>query len=147
MEDQSGQMSPRDRLVRDFSDDSYFERQKAQLQANARNSMHSAISPGADNRVMNMQDATSPHTDNSRILSVIEEQSYADSIGSVSVSEHTERTSTGISTSSSGKLTDFFGTEVFQIVLHNPTTAHQLTNFARNRFCGENMEFLEQVRN
>ena len=47
---------------------------------------------------------------------------------------------------SSGKLTDFFSNEVFQIVLHNPTTSHQLKKFAQTRYCGENLEFLEQVR-
>ena len=42
-------------------------------------------------------------------------------------------------------LADFFSPEVFQIVLHNPTTAHQLLKFSQSRFCGENMEFLEKV--
>ena len=35
--------------------------------------------------------------------------------------------------------------EVFQIVLHNPTTAHRLLKFSQARMCGENMEFLEKV--
>lgn len=43
-------------------------------------------------------------------------------------------------------LADFFSPEVFQIVLHNPTTAHQLLKFSQSRFCGENMEFLDKVR-
>lgn len=43
-------------------------------------------------------------------------------------------------------LADFFSTEVFQIVLHNPTTAHRLLKFSQARMCGENMEFLEKVR-
>jgi len=42
-------------------------------------------------------------------------------------------------------LADFFSGEVFQIVLHNPTTAHRLFKFSRARMCGENMEFLEKV--
>lgn len=42
-------------------------------------------------------------------------------------------------------LADFFSPEVFQIVLHNPTTAHQLLKFSQSRFCGENMEFLDKV--
>jgi len=46
----------------------------------------------------------------------------------------------------SNALADFFSAEVFQIVLHNPTTAHQLLKFSQSRFCGENMEFLEMVR-
>ncbi|TKA61050.1 hypothetical protein B0A49_10953 [Cryomyces minteri] len=40
---------------------------------------------------------------------------------------------------------DFFSPEVFRIVLHNPTTAHQLLKFSQARFCGENLEFLEKV--
>ena len=40
---------------------------------------------------------------------------------------------------------DFFSPEIFQIVLHNPTTSHQLLKFSQSRFCGENMEFLEKV--
>ncbi|KAL8822851.1 MAG: hypothetical protein Q9191_006421 [Dirinaria sp. TL-2023a] len=42
-------------------------------------------------------------------------------------------------------LADFFSSEVFQIVLHNPTTAHRLAKFCQARMCGENMEFLEKV--
>ena len=42
-------------------------------------------------------------------------------------------------------LADFFSTEVFQIVLHNPATAHRLLKFSQARMCGENMEFLEKV--
>lgn len=42
-------------------------------------------------------------------------------------------------------LADFFSGEVFQIVLHNPTTAHRLFKFSKARMCGENMEFLEKV--
>lgn len=46
-----------------------------------------------------------------------------------------------------GGLADFFSQEVFQIVLHNPTTAHRLLKFSQARMCGENMEFLEKVPN
>jgi phototropin len=42
-------------------------------------------------------------------------------------------------------IADFFSPEVFQIVLHNPATAHQLLKFSQARMCGENMEFLERV--
>lgn len=48
------------------------------------------------------------------------------------------------SNSSSG-LADFYSSEVFQIVLHNPATAHRLLKFSQARMCGENMEFLEKV--
>jgi hypothetical protein len=43
------------------------------------------------------------------------------------------------------KFADFFGPEIFQIVIHNPSTAHQLAKFSQSRFCGENMEFLDKV--
>lgn len=47
--------------------------------------------------------------------------------------------------SSTSKMPEFFGHAVFQTVLHNPTIAHQLLNFAQSRLCGENMEFLARV--
>lgn len=68
-------------------------------------------------------------------------QSYDDR-GSYEPSVSTQHTSVS---NSSSKLADFFGPEVFQIVLHNPTTAHQLKKFAQSRLCGENLEFLEKV--
>ena len=40
---------------------------------------------------------------------------------------------------------DIFSPEIFQIVLHNPTTSHQLLKYSQSRFCGENMEFLDKV--
>lgn len=40
---------------------------------------------------------------------------------------------------------DFFSTEVFHLVLHNPTTAYRLQKFSQSHYCGENMEFLEKV--
>lgn len=40
---------------------------------------------------------------------------------------------------------DFFSWEVFQVVIHNPTTAHRFQRFCQSRACGENMEFLQQV--
>ena len=42
-------------------------------------------------------------------------------------------------------VTDFFSSEVFQIVIHNPTTAHRFLKFCQSRACGENMEFLQKV--
>ncbi|KAL9029464.1 MAG: hypothetical protein Q9196_002286 [Gyalolechia fulgens] len=51
----------------------------------------------------------------------------------------------GISDRGPGGLADFFSPEVFQIVLHNPTTAHRLLKFSQARMCGENLEFLEKV--
>ena len=40
---------------------------------------------------------------------------------------------------------DFFSQEVFQMVLHNPTTSHQLMKFSQSRFCAENIDFLDRV--
>ena len=51
----------------------------------------------------------------------------------------------GIDATMNKGVADFFSPEIFNIVLHNPTTAHQLLRFSQNRFCGENMEFLEKV--
>ena len=47
----------------------------------------------------------------------------------------------------SNNFTDFFGWDVFQIVMHNPTTAHRLLKFCQSRACGETMEFLQKVSN
>ncbi|MCJ1228994.1 hypothetical protein MMC12_005658 [Toensbergia leucococca] len=51
----------------------------------------------------------------------------------------------GIDATMNKGVADFFSPEIFNIVLHNPTTAHQLLRFSQNRFCGENMEFLEKA--
>jgi hypothetical protein len=42
-------------------------------------------------------------------------------------------------------MTDLFSSEVFQLVIHNPTTAHRFLRFCQSRACGENMEFLQKV--
>jgi PAS domain S-box-containing protein len=52
---------------------------------------------------------------------------------------------TSLTTPSASRLPDFFASEVFQVVLHNPTTAHQLLKFSQSRLCGENMAFLDKV--
>lgn len=63
-----------------------------------------------------------------------------------SLSSSSQMTShTTISGSLGNKMPDFFSHEVFQTVLHNPTTAHQLRLFSETRLCGENMTFLESV--
>ncbi len=54
--------------------------------------------------------------------------------------------STSVRTSDiSSRLPNFFASEVFQSVLRDPTTSHQLLKFSRSRLCGENLEFLEKV--
>lgn len=60
--------------------------------------------------------------------------------------EHSVSTQpTSVSGFSTTRLADFFSHDVLHIVLHNPTTAHQLRKFARSRLCGENLDFLEKV--
>lgn len=51
----------------------------------------------------------------------------------------------GSSSQVGGSMPDFFSPSVFQVVLHNPTTAHQLLRFAELRLCAENVEFLARV--
>lgn len=61
--------------------------------------------------------------------------------------EHSVSTQpTSVSGHSATRLADFFSSDILHIVLHNPTTAHQLRKFARSRLCGENLDFLEKVR-
>ncbi|KAJ9610043.1 hypothetical protein H2200_006373 [Cladophialophora chaetospira] len=70
-----------------------------------------------------------------------ERNSYEPSISTVSRASH----NTGLTSTSGTRLPDFFAPEVFQVVLHNPTTSHQLLKFSQSRLCGENMEFLDKV--
>jgi phototropin len=58
------------------------------------------------------------------------------------------RSGTGTTLNGSGlgsNMADFFSAEVFNIVIHNPTTAHRFLRFCQSRACGENMEFLQKV--
>jgi hypothetical protein len=58
------------------------------------------------------------------------------------------RIGTGTTLSGSGvggNMADFFSSEIFNIVIHNPTTAHRFLRFCQSRACGENMEFLQKV--
>ncbi|KAK7942929.1 uncharacterized protein PG986_012042, partial [Apiospora aurea] len=50
-----------------------------------------------------------------------------------------------LSSGGSSRLPDFFSQQVFQVVLHNPATAHHLLKFSENRVCSENVEFLAKV--
>ena len=79
---------------------------------------------------------------------LLHERSYYEpSVSSVSnsVAQSQVSQTTGISGSSGSRLPDFFSSGIFQIVLHNPTTSHQLLKFSQSRLCGENLEFLEKV--
>lgn len=52
---------------------------------------------------------------------------------------------TTMSATSQSALPDFFSPSIFHVVLHNPTTAHQLLKFSETRLCSENVEFLSKV--
>lgn len=79
-------------------------------------------------------------------LDPINEQStYAGSVTSTTRSQVTDARSVEPSGSSTSRLPDFFSSDIFQIVLHNPMTSRQLLKFAQQRLCGENMEFLSAV--
>lgn len=48
-------------------------------------------------------------------------------------------------TTKDAAIAEFFSQKTFQLVLHNPTTAHQLHRFSQDRMCGESMAFLKRV--
>src|ERR1700733_1851602 len=147
MEPDYGRTPPRvhNRLVRDFSVEDNFNSNgvvETRSKSAAQSPLRSAFSnPPVDSRQWPVRndDEFDHEARGPGVLSPIEEKSYY-APSAASTSEQTNFSGT-----SSGRLTDFFGAEVFQMVLHNPTTCHQLTKFAQTRFCGENMGFLEQV--
>jgi hypothetical protein len=148
MEPDYGRTPPRvhNRLVRDFSAEDNSNSNgvvETRAKSSSQNPLHSALSnPPVDSRQWPIRngDEFNLEARDPGVLSPIEETSYC-APSAAAISQQTNFSGT-----SSGRLTDFFGAEVFQMVLHNPTTCHQLTKFAQTRFCGENMEFLEQVR-
>ena len=147
MESDYGRTPPRvhNRLVRDFSAEDNSNSNgvvETRPKSPAQSPLRSAFSnPPVDSHQWPLRngDEFNHESRGLGVLSPIEETSYY-APSAAPISEQTN-----VSGTSSGRLTDFFGTEVFQMVLHNPTTCHQLTKFAQTRFCGENMEFLEQV--
>ena len=147
MESDYGRTPPRvhNRLIRDFSaeDNSNSNRVVEKRPENpAQSPLRSALSnPPVDSRQWPLRngDEFNHEARDPGVLSPIEETSYY-APSAASISEQAN-----VSGTSPGRLTDFFGTEIFQMVLHNPTACHQLTKFAQTRLCGENMEFLEQV--
>jgi len=70
---------------------------------------------------------------------------HSDAASMASTRPHAQGNGLVSNGSMSNGVADFFSSEIFQIVLHNPTTSHQLLQFSQSRFCGENMEFLEKV--
>lgn len=132
----------RQRLVRDYSTDSLLappSRPRASSSHSRLNSPQHLDRKRAMDRPISPEELEDLRRLDFDLAAVDEEESYAPSIDT----QHTQHTSaTG---SSSSRIADFFGPEVFQVVLHNPTTAHQLKKFAHSRLCGENLEFLEKV--
>lgn len=63
----------------------------------------------------------------------------------ISVRQHSISGKTTMSATSQSALPDFFSPSIFHVVLHNPTTAHQLLKFSETRLCSENVEFLSKV--
>jgi hypothetical protein len=57
----------------------------------------------------------------------------------------TTMTSPRTNGSGNDMITDFFSPDVFQLVIHNPTTAYRFLRFCQSRNCGESMEFLQKV--
>ncbi|KLU84445.1 hypothetical protein MAPG_03487 [Magnaporthiopsis poae ATCC 64411] len=51
----------------------------------------------------------------------------------------------GTSMTGGSRMPDFFGPSIFQVVLRNPTTVHQLRKYCESRFCDENIEFLQHI--
>lgn len=122
------------------------------LKNHARESPHHSRE-SSDIRSLETATPNSPPEDNVNLeelrkldfnLEPIEEtdkSAYEPSISTFSRTSH----NTTLTVASSNKLPDFFAHEVFQIVLHNPTTSHQLLKYSQSRLCGENLEFLERV--
>ncbi|KAF3760387.1 hypothetical protein M406DRAFT_269000 [Cryphonectria parasitica EP155] len=62
-----------------------------------------------------------------------------------SISSRTVGSSAIASRSNNHNMPDFFSNNIFQIVLHDPATAHRLLKFSETRLCAENVEFLAKV--
>lgn len=63
----------------------------------------------------------------------------------ISVRQQSISGKTAASITSQSALPDFFSAGIFNVVLHNPTTAHRLLKFSETRLCSENVEFLSKV--
>ncbi|KAK1994596.1 hypothetical protein LX36DRAFT_613917 [Colletotrichum falcatum] len=63
----------------------------------------------------------------------------------MSISRQSTSKQSMMSSESSSRGVDFFGSGIFQVVLHNPITVHQLLKFAEARFCSEGVEFLKKL--
>ena len=95
-----------------------------------------------ENYARSPNSGTSPRLKDWQEVTTISQPSSSNYAPSFTTQKHSPG-SNGMLTNS---VADFFSPEIFQIVLHNPTTSHQLLKFSQSRFCGENMEFLDKVR-
>ena len=108
------------------------------------------MEPDSEDERMALQQGTNGHTLKIN-ASNSEERKYHAPPSSFSIpkqngfNEQGQASSEKASVVTSGGMADFFSSEVFRIVLHNPATAHRLSKFCQARLCGENMEFLEKV--
>ncbi|KAK5101375.1 hypothetical protein LTS08_004982 [Lithohypha guttulata] len=134
-------MDPRQRLIRDYSTDSVLISQsRTQELPMHGNRWASPQSPRSKISLENLhgqgglEDVRKPDPN----LTAVDEQGQYEPSISTSLTQPT-------SVSSSSRLADFFSPQVFEIVLHNPTTAHRFKKFAHSRLCGENIEFLEKI--
>lgn len=134
--DHAGSDPPRARLVRDYSSESYFDDLSEPPSVVRSPGLSSADSQPQSNSA---SDGLEYDYRSQEVLTPITEQSYYGHASDF-MSQHS-----AVSHSSSARMADFFGAEIFRIVLHTPTSLHQLTKFAHSRLCGENLDFLEQV--
>lgn len=140
----------RERLVRDYSTDGMFASpgkkhvSPARIRYNSPPVVHRTASyeqPSYEKpsyqRPPSRQDEDDRRLDFG-LDSVDERSTYEPSIS-------TQVTNPTSVSSGTARLADFFSPQVFEIVLRNPTTAHQFKKFAQTRLCAENIEFLEKV--
>ena len=92
-------------------------------------------------RARSSNSGTAPRLKDWQEVTTVSQPSSSNYSPSITTQKHSPN-SNGMVTNG---VADFFNPEIFQIVLHNPTTSHQLLKFSQSRFCGENMEFLDKV--
>lgn len=129
----------RQRLVRDYSDENVV----TPLRARSSSYREDYLSPQRNDKyIIHEEDerqddfSLEPQRLDLNLSPINESSSYEQSVSTQP---------TTVSAYSTTRLADFFSPEILQIVLHNPTTAHQFRKFARTRLCGENLDFLEKV--
>ena len=94
-----------------------------------------------ENYARSPNSGTSPRLKDWQEVTTVSQPSSSNYAPSITTQKH----SPGTNGMLNNGVADFFSPEIFQIVLHNPTTSHQLLKFSQSRFCGENMEFLDKV--